>query len=65
MGMVSASTFFDNREFFEFSREKQASDGLWASAPSKFYHDHSWLGAISRRFLLLRKTGDRSAKTGG
>jgi hypothetical protein len=64
MGSVSDRRRINNREFFEFFDEKQASDGLTVIGRSKFHHDHSWLGAVLGRFLLLRKTGDRSVKTG-
>jgi hypothetical protein len=46
MGSVSDRRRTNNREFFEFFDEKQASDGLMVIGCSKFYHDHSWLGAV-------------------
>jgi hypothetical protein len=54
----------NNREFLEFFSEKQASDELLAAASSKFDHSLSRLDPYPSRFLLLRKTGDLSVKTG-
>jgi hypothetical protein len=36
----------NNREFFKFSGEKQASDESLATFPWKFNHYPSWLGGI-------------------
>jgi hypothetical protein len=44
--------------------EKQASGGLVAAGSSRFVYYPSGLGAHLGRFLLLRKTGERSVRTG-
>jgi hypothetical protein len=57
MGSVSDWRRNNNREFFEFSGEKQASDRALAMFPWKFNRCSSGLGGHQGRFLLLRKTG--------
>jgi hypothetical protein len=53
-----------NREFSEFVGEKQASDEFLAAGASQFDHCLSRLDPHPSRFLLLRKTGGLSVKTG-
>jgi hypothetical protein len=52
----------NNREFFKFSGEKQASDGALATFPWKFNHCPSGLGAVPGCFLLFVKQAIEARK---